>query len=291
MLILDASLRHQAVPSLARWCLGAGIAATIGANLAHGLGDRPIGALVSAWPALALTGSFGLLMTLIRTEPCATYETLPVGHEGQATPKVEPAAPLLAAGAPAGEQTVRARHSAGRNQRAIARELGIDRRKIKPHHRPPHLTPLPTRAAPRPGRTVNMLIRVWPPGHPGGRTRGRNALSRDQTNTLVGKFTFPVRTVTHTCACPIGQRLMGGHRLHSATRWSFGARRQKRARAGTRCASGRGITLCSIRRSPRSAAAHPPARCPAGPGRTARRHPGPEDGSPPPRTGPGRPVR
>ena len=33
MLILDASRRHQPVPPLARWCLGAGIAATIGANL------------------------------------------------------------------------------------------------------------------------------------------------------------------------------------------------------------------------------------------------------------------
>jgi hypothetical protein len=54
MLILDASRRHQPVPHLARWCLGAGIAATIGANLAHGLGHGPIGALVSAWPALAL---------------------------------------------------------------------------------------------------------------------------------------------------------------------------------------------------------------------------------------------
>jgi hypothetical protein len=34
-------------------------------------------------------------------------------------------------GAPELEQTVRAWHTAGRSQRAIARELGIDRRKIK----------------------------------------------------------------------------------------------------------------------------------------------------------------
>src|ERR1700734_2354712 len=62
-LILAANRRNQPVPPLARWCLGAGIAATIGANLAHGLGHGPIGALVSAWPALALAGSFELLMT------------------------------------------------------------------------------------------------------------------------------------------------------------------------------------------------------------------------------------
>ncbi|HUD36154.1 MAG TPA: DUF2637 domain-containing protein [Streptosporangiaceae bacterium] len=54
MLTLDASRRNQPVPPLARWCLGAGITATVGANLAHGLGHGPIGALVSAWPALAL---------------------------------------------------------------------------------------------------------------------------------------------------------------------------------------------------------------------------------------------
>ena len=31
--------------------LGAGIVATVGANLAHGVGHGPVGALVSAWPA------------------------------------------------------------------------------------------------------------------------------------------------------------------------------------------------------------------------------------------------
>lgn len=41
MLILDASRHAQPVPPLARWCLGAGIVATIGANLAHGLGHGP----------------------------------------------------------------------------------------------------------------------------------------------------------------------------------------------------------------------------------------------------------
>src|ERR1017187_7036203 len=77
MLILDASRRNQSAPPLARWCLGAGIVATISANLAHGLGHGPIGALVSAWPALALAGSFELLMTLIRT-----------GHRESAAPSM-----------------------------------------------------------------------------------------------------------------------------------------------------------------------------------------------------------
>jgi len=41
MVVLDASRRNQRVPRLAGWSLGAGVVATIGANLAHGLGHRP----------------------------------------------------------------------------------------------------------------------------------------------------------------------------------------------------------------------------------------------------------
>src|SRR5438270_850391 len=66
MVVLDASRRNQPVPRLALWSLGAGIVATVGANLAHGLGHGLVGALVSGWPALALVGSFELLMLLIR---------------------------------------------------------------------------------------------------------------------------------------------------------------------------------------------------------------------------------
>lgn len=67
MVVLDASRRNQPVPRLATWSLGTGIVATVGPNLAHGVGHGPVGALVSAWPALALVGSFELLMMLIRT--------------------------------------------------------------------------------------------------------------------------------------------------------------------------------------------------------------------------------
>ena len=76
MVVLDASRRNHPVPRLAKWSLGVGIVATIGANLAHGLNHGPIGALVSAWPALALVGSFELLMLLIRKH-----------HQADADPK------------------------------------------------------------------------------------------------------------------------------------------------------------------------------------------------------------
>jgi hypothetical protein len=131
MLILDASRRNQPVPPLARWCLGAGIVATIGANLAHGLGHGPIGALVSAWPALALAGSFELLMTLIRTEHHEEAQRMSADPVHQAHQVADQEAPSALAKAPTLEQTVRALHQVGQSQRAIARDLNLDRRKVK----------------------------------------------------------------------------------------------------------------------------------------------------------------
>jgi hypothetical protein len=131
MVVLDASRRHHPVPPLAKWSLAVGIVATIGANLAHGVNHGPIGALVSAWPALALVGSFELLMLLIRTHQWAssnssddattTYSAAPTEH---AEPTVVPTVSPL-------EHTVRTWHTEGRSQRSIARDLNIDRRKVK----------------------------------------------------------------------------------------------------------------------------------------------------------------
>lgn len=68
MVMLDSSRRGARVPMLARWLLSLGIAATLAANVAHGLGHGhgPIGAAVAAWPAVALVGSYELLMMNIR---------------------------------------------------------------------------------------------------------------------------------------------------------------------------------------------------------------------------------
>ena len=131
MLILEANRRNEPAPPLARWCLGAGIVATIGANLAHGLGHGPIGALVSAWPALALAGSFELLMTLMRTGHQVSATRSPFASMRPAVSVTERSAPPALTEAPDLEQAVRAWHSAGHSQRAIARELKIDRRKVK----------------------------------------------------------------------------------------------------------------------------------------------------------------
>jgi hypothetical protein len=52
MVVLDASRRNQPVPRLAAWSLGTGIVATVGANLAHGVGHGPVGALPDGRSAL-----------------------------------------------------------------------------------------------------------------------------------------------------------------------------------------------------------------------------------------------
>jgi hypothetical protein len=131
MLILDSNRRNQPVPPLASWCLGAGILATIGANLAHGLGHGPIGTLVSAWPALALAGSFELLMTLVRSESRAGATLAPSGCVEQSSPIVRDGSPSGPSDAPNVKHMVRAWYDAGHSQRAIARELNLDRRKVK----------------------------------------------------------------------------------------------------------------------------------------------------------------
>jgi hypothetical protein len=131
MVVLDASRRGQPVPRLAAWSLGAGICATVGANLAHGVGHGPIGALVSAWPALALIGSFELLMMLIRTGRSTRTGDAEPELPSQPAPSLEQEAPRELPVAPALEQTVRGRYEAGHSQRAIARELNIDRRRVK----------------------------------------------------------------------------------------------------------------------------------------------------------------
>jgi hypothetical protein len=66
MVMLDSARRGVRVPALARWLLGLGIIATLTANVAHGLGHGIIGAAVAAWPAVALVGSYELLMMVIR---------------------------------------------------------------------------------------------------------------------------------------------------------------------------------------------------------------------------------
>lgn len=67
MVMLQSARRQTQVPGLALWLLAFGILATLAANVMHGLGHGLIGAAVAAWPAIALVGSYELLMTLVRS--------------------------------------------------------------------------------------------------------------------------------------------------------------------------------------------------------------------------------
>jgi hypothetical protein len=46
--MLDSARHNTPVPALARWLLGLGIAVTLAANIAHGLGNGLTGAAVAA---------------------------------------------------------------------------------------------------------------------------------------------------------------------------------------------------------------------------------------------------
>jgi len=71
MVVLYAARHRVPVPSLARWLLALGIAATLTANMAQGWSHGPVGAVVAAWPAVSLVGSYELLVWLIRTSGAA----------------------------------------------------------------------------------------------------------------------------------------------------------------------------------------------------------------------------
>jgi hypothetical protein len=94
MVMLDSARRKTLVPALARWLLGLGIAATLAANVAHGLGHGLIGAAVAAWPAVALVGSYELLMLVIRSSQVPAGGAPETEHD--ADPLQEQAAELFA---------------------------------------------------------------------------------------------------------------------------------------------------------------------------------------------------
>ncbi len=127
-LIVAASLAllHEArngrgAPGLARLMLWLGIGATIGANLAYGAGYGLVGALISAWPAVAFIGSVEIAMQQVRRAR---------------GPRPAPAAPEAPPVPGDVEQAVRAAYAASvaagapLSQRAVAERFGLSRRRV-----------------------------------------------------------------------------------------------------------------------------------------------------------------
>jgi Protein of unknown function (DUF2637) len=124
-LILAASLvlLHEArngrdAPGLARFMLWLGIAATIGANIAYGAGYGLLGALISAWPAVAFIGSVEIAMQQVRRSRAPRATTT-----GPAVPgDVEQAVRAAYAASVAAGQLL--------SQRAMAERFGLSRRRV-----------------------------------------------------------------------------------------------------------------------------------------------------------------
>jgi hypothetical protein len=96
MVILYAARHRAPVPSLARWLLGLGIAAALTANMAQGWSHGPVGAVVAAWPAVSLVGSYELLLWLIRTSGAPEREPSAEHRCGNAACRAEVRAPAAA---------------------------------------------------------------------------------------------------------------------------------------------------------------------------------------------------
>ena len=98
-----------------------GIGATIGANIAYGAGYGLLGALISAWPAVAFIGTVEIATQLVRA---------------LARPRAATSVPAVPEVPGDVEQAVRAAYAASvaagapLSQRAMAERFGLSRRKV-----------------------------------------------------------------------------------------------------------------------------------------------------------------
>ena len=104
MVMLDCARRKVPVPALARWLLGLGITATLAANVAYGLGHGLTGAAVAAWPAVALVGSYELLMMIIRSARLSGTDTA-LGGQPECMPDTGPLESSISATVPKGSMS------------------------------------------------------------------------------------------------------------------------------------------------------------------------------------------
>jgi len=82
MVILYAARHRLPVPRLARWMLALGVAASLAVNVAQGWSHGLVGAVVAAWPAVALVGSYELLAWMIRTAAGGKPDRAPLPDQG-----------------------------------------------------------------------------------------------------------------------------------------------------------------------------------------------------------------
>lgn len=66
LVLLHEARNGRSAPALARCMLALGVAATVAANVGFGVGFGPVGAVVSAWPAVAFIGAAEMALGMIR---------------------------------------------------------------------------------------------------------------------------------------------------------------------------------------------------------------------------------
>jgi hypothetical protein len=119
--LLHEARNDRDAPGLARLMLWLGIGATVGANIAFGAGYGLLGALISAWPAVAFIGSVEIAMQQVRRA------------RGPLADQAGPPVPRVPGDV---EQAVRAAYAASvaagepLSQRAMADRFGLSRRKV-----------------------------------------------------------------------------------------------------------------------------------------------------------------
>ncbi len=117
VLLLEARNGRDA-PRLARPMLWLGIGATIGANIAYGAVYGLLGAVISAWPAVAFIGSVEIAMQQVRRARVPRAATTVPAVPGDVEQAVRVAyVASVAAGAPL-------------SQRAMAERFGLSRRRV-----------------------------------------------------------------------------------------------------------------------------------------------------------------
>ena len=117
-MVIWYAARHQlAVPVMARCLLALGIVATLAANVAHGWSHGPVGAVVAAWPAVSLVGTFELVLWIIR----ATAASAPVRGESADRASEPSGPPSRHAAARADGRSVRLSHAPKRVRRSRRR--------------------------------------------------------------------------------------------------------------------------------------------------------------------------
>jgi hypothetical protein len=134
MVVLYAARHRLPVPGLARWLLALGIVATLAANVAHGWPGGPVGAVVAAWPAASLVGSYELLLWLIRTSAAVGSGPSPAQGGDQAGHPFTDLrmVPIIAAGANGSESAQGGSETAGTlDGRCTAAGVDLDRISVR----------------------------------------------------------------------------------------------------------------------------------------------------------------